>query len=146
MPLRTDRTTSHRDQSKPSVGEAEIRALIERWSRAVREQDRAEIRRDRDTDILMFDVPPPFQSRGIEDYMATWEMFLSSLEKPVVFTFADVEVTAGTDVAFATAVGPCVNIDRAGQREPLKFRLTMGLRKRGDRWIVTPEHHSLPAV
>ena len=133
-------------QSMPSTDEAEIRALIERWSSAVRDEDRAGIRRDHDVDILMFDVPPPFMSRGIENYMATWEMFLSSVEKPVTFNFTGVEVTAGSDVAFATAVGHCVNIDKAGQREPLDFRLTMGLRKKDGRWIVTHEHHSLPAV
>ena len=130
-----------------SADEAAIRALIERWSRAVRDQDRASIRKDHDADILMFDVPPPFRSRGIEEYMATWEMFLGSSEKPVTFHFTDVEVTAGGGVAFATAVGHCVNIDKTGQREPLEFRLTMGLRKESDgQWIVAHEHHSLPAV
>jgi uncharacterized protein (TIGR02246 family) len=132
--------------SKPSADEAEIRALIERWSSAVRDQDRDRIRGDHDADILMFDVPPPFLSRGIDDYMATWELFLSCSEKPVTFNFTDVEVTAGSDVAFATAVGHCVSTDNAGQREPLRFRLTMGLRKAAGRWIVTHEHHSLPAV
>jgi uncharacterized protein (TIGR02246 family) len=134
-------------ESKQSADEREIRALIEKWSKAVREQNRDGIRRDHAADILMFDVPPPFRSRGIEEYMATWEMFLSASEKPVTFNFTEVEVTAGTDVAFATAIGHCVNIDKAGQREPLEFRLTMGLRKASDgRWIVTHEHHSLPAV
>ncbi len=105
------------------------------------------MRKDHDADILMFDVPPPFRSRGIEEYMATWEMFLGSSEKPVTFHFTDVEVTAGGGVAFATAVGHCVNIDKTGQREPLEFRLTMGLRKESDgQWIVAHEHHSLPAV
>jgi uncharacterized protein (TIGR02246 family) len=138
--------TKNPAQSKQPSDEAEIRALVERWSAGVRDQDRAEIRKDHDDDILMFDVPPPFHSRGIEEYMATWETFLSSSEKPVTFNFTEVEVTAGVDVAFATAVGHCVNIDKTGQREPLKFRLTMGLRKIGGQWIVTHEHHSLPAV
>ena len=132
--------------SQASTDEVEIRNLIERWSGAVRNQNRAEIRKDHDADILMFDVPPPFQSRGIDEYMATWETFFSSSEKPVRFNFTDIEVTAGADVAFATAVGHCVNIDKKGQREPLDFRLTMGLRKIGGRWRITHEHHSLPAV
>jgi uncharacterized protein (TIGR02246 family) len=129
-----------------SHDEAEIRSLIERWSQAVRDEDRAGIRRDHADDILMFDVPPPLRSRGIEDYMATWELFFGSVEKPVGFSFTDIEVTAGTDVAFATAIGHCVNIDKSAQREPLIFRLTMGLRKMAGRWVVTHEHHSLPAM
>ena len=126
--------------------DSEIRTLIEIWSKGVRDEDRGAIRRDHDDDILMFDVPPPFQSRGIDDYMATWETFFSSAEKPVSFNFTDVQITAGSDVSFATAVGHCVTIGKDGRREPLDFRLTMGLRKIGGRWRVTHEHHSLPAV
>ena len=138
--------TENATGSQPSADELTIRALIERWSLAVREEDRAGIRRDHDDDILMFDVPPPFQSRGIDEYMATWELFFGSVEKPVAFRFTDIEVTAGVDVAFATAIGHCINIDNSGQREPLTFRLTMGLRKTAGRWVVTHEHHSLPAI
>jgi ketosteroid isomerase-like protein len=47
--------------------EAEIRDLIERWCDAVRRKDLAEIRKDRDADILMMDLPPPLYARGIDD-------------------------------------------------------------------------------
>ena len=133
-------------QSPASKDESEIRALIERWSKAVRDQNMEGIRADHDPDILMFDVPPPFLSRGLDAYMASWEAFLSSSEKPVVFNFQDVKITAGSDVAFATGVGRCVNIDPGGNREPLEFRLTIGLRKVAARWRVMHEHHSLPAM
>jgi uncharacterized protein (TIGR02246 family) len=126
--------------------EAEIRALIERWSKAVREEDLPAICADHDPAVLMFDVPPPFSSQGLDAYMATWETFFSSVEKPVAFDFHDVRVTCGQDVAFATAVGRCVNIDATGKREPLEFRLTIGLRKTDGRWRVMHEHHSLPAA
>src|SRR5712671_5602379 len=109
-------------------------------------EDRAAIRADHDPGILMFDVPPPLFSRGLDDYMATWETFFSSSEKPVAFAFHDVQVTYAQDVAFATAIGRCVNIDMNGKREPLEFRLTMGLRKMEGRWRVMHEHHSLPAT
>jgi ketosteroid isomerase-like protein len=137
---------SEQSFSQTTAEESEIRGLIERWSKGVRDQNRAAIRQDHDTEILMFDVPLPFQSRGIDDYMATWETFFASAEKPVSFNFTDVEITAGSDVAFATAVGHCVTIGKNGRREPLDFRLTMGLRKVGGRWRVTHEHHSLPST
>ncbi|HEY2823003.1 MAG TPA: nuclear transport factor 2 family protein [Candidatus Acidoferrum sp.] len=123
-----------------------IRTLIDRWSEAVRNEDLATIRADHDANILMFDVPPPFLSRGIDAYMATWKLFFSNVEKPVMFNFEDIEVTAGSEVAFATAKGKCVNIDRTGKREPLDFRLTMGLRKIEGKWRVMHEHHSLPTL
>lgn len=128
-----------------SKNQTEILALIERWTAAVRSENRDAIRQDHDADMLMFDVPPPFLSRGLDAYMATWELFFSSVEKPIAFDFHDIEITAGEDVAFATATGNCVNIDSKGNREPLQFRLTMGLRKIEGQWRVMHEHHSLPA-
>jgi uncharacterized protein (TIGR02246 family) len=128
-----------------SKDEMDVQALIERWAKAVREENRAGIRADHDSEMLMFDVPPPLVSRGIDAYMATWEMFFSSQEKPVTFDFHDVKITAGKDVAFATAIGRCVNIAPNGKREKLEFRLTMCLCKIDGRWRVMHEHHSLPA-
>jgi uncharacterized protein (TIGR02246 family) len=135
-----------KSQPAASPNEAEIRTLIDRWAKAVREEDRAAIRADHDPGILMFDVPPPFLSRGLDDYMATWETFFRSSEKPVAFAFHDVQVTCGQDVAFATAIGRCVSICTGGKREPLEFRLTIGLRKIDGRWRFMHEHHSLPAT
>jgi uncharacterized protein (TIGR02246 family) len=133
-------------QTVASTNKAEIRALIDRWAQAVRDENRPAIRADHDDNILMFDVPPPFLSQGLDAYMATWETFFAHVTKPVAFDFTDVKVTAGNDVAFATAIGHCVNIDSTGKREPLDFRLTMGLRKINGRWRILHEHHSLPAV
>jgi ketosteroid isomerase-like protein len=99
-----------------------------------------------DEDMLMFDVPPPFLSRGLDAYMATWETFFTGTATPVVFDFDDVDITAGEDVAFATAVGHCINIERNWDKTNLKFRLTMGFRKHGGRWRIVHEHHSLPAT
>jgi ketosteroid isomerase-like protein len=114
--------------------------------RAVREEDRAAIRENHDPEIVMFDVPPPLVSRGLDAYMATWEIFFPRAEKPIAFDFSDVQVTCGADVAFATAIGKCVDVDPSGKREPLEFRLTMGFRKIDGRWRVMHEHHSLPAI
>ena len=125
--------------------EAEIRDLITRWSQAVRDENLAGIHTDHDTDILMFDVPPPFLSRGLEAYMATWQTFFAWQAKPVEFAFRDVEITAGTDVAFATAIGRCADLS-SGEKVQLDFRLTIGFRKVDRRWRITHEHHSIPAT
>src|SRR5580692_2971553 len=96
-------------QESSSRDETDIQTLIENWARAVREENRAGIRADHDSEMLMFDVPPPFLSRS---------------EKPVAFDFHDVKITAGEDVAFATATGRCAGGDPNGEREELEFRLT----------------------
>ena len=126
--------------------EQQIRALVQRWALAVHRGEMDGVLADHAEDIVMFDVPPPFLSQGLDAYMATWETFFAHVKKPVSFDFTDVKVTAGNDVAFATAKGHCVNIDPTGNREPLDFRLTMGLRKIDNRWRILHEHHSLPAL
>ena len=138
--------TTEKAHSPASSDENDIRALIARWNNAVRDASMTGISADHDPDILMFDVPPPFLSQGLDAYMATWTTFFASSERPVVFDLQDIEVTAGSNVAFATAIGSCVNIDPNGNREPLRFRLTIGLRKIAGRWRVMHEHHSLPAI
>jgi uncharacterized protein (TIGR02246 family) len=138
--------TGETQSSQVMNDEVELRELIARWSKAVRDEDVAGIRADHDLEVLMFDVPPPFLSRGINAYMATWQTFFASSAKPVVFDFEDVEITAGRDVAFATAVGHCINIESNGEKTNLQFRLTMGFRKHDGRWRIVHEHHSLPAI
>jgi ketosteroid isomerase-like protein len=126
--------------------EAELGELIARWSQAVRNKDMAGIRADHDPDILMFDVPPPLLSRGIEAYMATWPQFLNWSKRPMKFELSDVEIVAGGDVAFATAIGHCNGAESGGEPEELKFRLTIGFRKQNGRWRIVHEHHSVPAA
>jgi uncharacterized protein (TIGR02246 family) len=127
-----------------SAAETEIRELVSKWEQAVRDEDVAGIRANHSEDFLMFDVPPPFLSRGLDAYMETWKIFYPSQARPLTFYFEQIEVTTGEDVAFATAIGTCGYIDH-GERTDLKFRLTMGLQKREGRWLIIHEHHSVPA-
>jgi len=54
------------------------------------------------------------------------------------------DVTAGSDVAFAHALLRCGSKEELAADPDNRLRLTIGLRKDGDRWIVTHEHHSFP--
>ena len=51
--------------------EAAVRKVVEDWASAVRRRDGPAILRNHSPDILMFDVPPPLQSKGIEAYKET---------------------------------------------------------------------------
>jgi len=54
-------------------------------------------------------------------------------------------VTAGHDVAFVTALMRCAGTEPNGEKTELEFRVTIGLRKIAGQWIVMHEHHSIPA-
>jgi uncharacterized protein (TIGR02246 family) len=131
--------------SPMATQEAELRTVIDQWVKAILDEDREGIRANYDPHILMFDVPPPFSSRGLDAYMATWDTFFAWQARPVQFHLHDIAITAGKDVAFATATGQCCDLS-SGEKVGLKFRLTMGFRKHDGRWCIVHEHHSLPAT
>ncbi|TIT84040.1 MAG: DUF4440 domain-containing protein, partial [Mesorhizobium sp.] len=56
----------------------QIHALIEQWAEAVRRKDMDGILRHHAPDFIMFDVPPPLQSKGIEAYRDTWPLFFGA--------------------------------------------------------------------
>ena len=128
-----------------SQDETAIRKLVEAWAAAVRRRDFDGILQDHSPDIVMFDVPPPFQSAGIEAYKKTWDLFFSCATGPIVFDIDSMTITASSDVAFVVATMHCTESGSGGERQRLDFRLTIGLRKIDGRWTVTHEHHSLPA-
>jgi uncharacterized protein (TIGR02246 family) len=125
--------------------EQEITALIERWAAAVHAGDLDVVLVDHADDIVMFDVPPPREGvRGIEAYRDTWPDFFSWQRSGAVFEIASLEVTAGVDVAFAFALLRCGVPTELEPVPEARLRLTVGLRRRQGRWVVTHEHHSFP--
>ena len=122
-----------------------IRELVERWADAVRRRDLAAILLHHSMDIVMYDVPPPLQSKGIDAYRRTWDLFFSWTRDPVVFDIIELHVVAGDDVGFAYALMRCAGREPDRRDIELMFRLTVGVQKIAGRWIVVHEHHSIPA-
>ena len=127
--------------------EAQIRALIERWATAVHEGDLEGVLTDHADDIVMFDVPPPYEGvRGIDDYRKSWPPFFEWQAKGAVFDIVSLEVTAGDDVAYAHALLRCGTPEELAEHPENRLRLTLGLVKRDGRWVVAHEHHSFPDI
>jgi len=126
--------------------ETRIRALIERWAKAVHEGDMDGVLADHTDDIVMFDVPPPEGGvRGIGPYRETWPPFFTWQAQGASFEILSLDVTAGEDVAFAHALLRC-GTPKGLQEDPgNRLRLTIGLRKENGRWAVAHEHHSFPS-
>jgi uncharacterized protein (TIGR02246 family) len=127
-----------------SASESAIRVLIERWAAAVHAGDLDGVLADHADDIQMFDVPPPNEVRGIDAYRKTWPPFFE-WQKRAVFEIVSLDVTAGEDVVFATALLRCGTVEELTRDPANRLRLTIGLRREGGRWVVSHEHHSFPA-
>src|SRR5262249_20443703 len=61
-----------------NTNEAEIRELVENWANAVRAKEMKGVLARHADDIVMFDVPMPLQSRGIDEYKRTWDLFFDN--------------------------------------------------------------------
>jgi uncharacterized protein (TIGR02246 family) len=120
-----------------------IREMIGRWARAVHDGDMPAVLKDHAHDIVMFDVPPPEQGvRGLDAYRASWPGFFEWQASGALFEIETLDVTAGTDVAYAFALLKCDTPEALEQSPEHRLRLTIGLRKEDGRWIVAHEHHS----
>jgi uncharacterized protein (TIGR02246 family) len=119
-----------------NTNEAQIRALVENWAKAVRAKDMNAVLAHHADDIVMFDVPMPLQARGMEEYKKTWELFFdNSPGGSGAFDVTELQVTVSETVAYCHAL---VKIFDS------KVRLTMGLRQENNQWLIAHEHHSYP--
>jgi ketosteroid isomerase-like protein len=126
------------------TNEAQIRLLIENWALAVRNKDMDGILAHHSADMVMYDVPPPFQSIGIEAYRKTWDT-LFKYTKPGVFDIEELNIKAGEHIAFCYATMKCSDKSDSDEFVDLPFRLTIGLEKTDGQWVIVHEHHSIPA-
>jgi uncharacterized protein (TIGR02246 family) len=134
------------DNKQRNADEATIRELIEQWASAVRSKNLDGIVAHHSADIVMFDVPPPLVSKGIDAYKKTWDVFFSWSDEPVIFNFDELHITAGDEVAFVTALMRCAGTEKNREHIRLEFRLTVGLQKIDGQWTIMHEHHSIPAT
>ena len=128
-----------------SRAKTEIRDLIENWAKSVRNLDIEGAVASHAEDMLMFDVPPPVQIRDIDGYRQTWPPFFDWLKTGGTFEIVWLDVTAGEDVAYATALLLCGKTGGLATDPEPRLRLTVGLRKEAGRWIIAHEHHSFPS-
>jgi uncharacterized protein (TIGR02246 family) len=126
--------------------EQQIRSLIEAWAEAVHQGDLETVLADHARDIVMFDVPPPHDGvRGIDAYRETWPPFFE-YQRRASFEIVELSVTAAADVAYAWALLKCSTDEHLAVHPDERLRLTIGLQKVDDGWVVTHEHHSFADV
>ena len=138
---------NRKDATTMQSNEEQIRSLIERWAEAVHHGDLSGVLADHAEDIVMFDVPRPYEGvRGIDAYRKTWPPFFRWQAQGASFEIDSLDITAGADTAFAYALLRCGTPDDLAGNPRNRLRLTLGLYKQDGRWVVAHEHHSFPIV
>jgi len=125
--------------------EDEIRQLIMAWSSAVHTGDLPTVLAQHTDDIVMFDVPPPERGvLGIRAYEETWPPFFEWQASGSTFELDELQVVAGTDVAYAYALLWCGTPDELAEHPQRRLRISFGLQREDGVWVIQHEHHSFP--
>jgi len=95
--------------------------------------------------FVEYDLAPPLRQPGDGRNPARLEAWIATFEAPPRRAVTELEITTDGDVAFATSLD-CLTAVPRGSAESfsLWFRVTVGLRRIGGRWLVTHEHESVP--
>ena len=87
-------------------------------------------------------MAPPLGERGLDrDAVAEW---LATWSSPITIDAADVQIVAGDDIAWSTALNRMTGTKMDGEKVDMWFRTTMGFRKTGGGWRIAHDHSSVP--
>lgn len=132
-------------ETTKATAEAEIREVVDQWLEAVLAGDVDGIVSHYARDILAFDAVSQLQFKGVDAYRTHWEACLAMCPSDtMIFEIHDLNVVAGDDVAFATALTRCGGADENAEEKAGWLRMTVGYRRRNERWMIVHEHFSAP--
>ena len=124
--------------------EAEIRALIDKWSHALEARDLDGLMLNYAPEVLLFDVKPPHEIRGARGYRGMWQATLPFFPKRFECERRELAVTVGGDVAFAHCLNRINPLGEGSRVGETWLRVTVCYRRIAGRWNVVHEHVSLP--
>jgi len=126
-----------------TAAEAEIRALLDSWQKAVTVGDLNATMAFYAPDIVAYDAILALQFKGWDVYRKHWQACME-MAPQMNFRFQDIHIAAGNDVAFSHCLNRCGGVDKDGKENASWMRMTTGYRKIGGKWKIVHEHFSAP--
>jgi ketosteroid isomerase-like protein len=127
-------------QSVDSRDEAEILRLIADQESAVRTKDVARIISHYAAEFAVFNVKPPFQIRGTEEWRRVWETSLSHFPASFGTETRDLVITMSGGLAVAHYLSRFTGLPG----EPMWIRITVVYKRMDGGWRIAHEHSSVP--
>ena len=115
--------------------EAAIRAAVDDFVQAIRRKDVDGVMAAFAPDVVSFDLGPPLQHGGGEDFRRRWQALFDAHRGAVDYAVHELDITAGDGVAFSRSLNR--NADR-------RLRWTACWRRTDGRWLIVHEHVSVP--
>lgn len=123
---------------------AEIRALLDDWTQAVRAKDIDAIMTRYAPEIVAFDAIARLQFKGAQAYREHWQACLEMCPGAMIFEIHELSVAAGDDIAFSHFLVRCGGTGEDGKEESGWTRATVCWQRTNGRWMVVHEHFSAP--
>ena|SRR5438477_9646979 len=126
------------------TGADEVRALLESWAKATRENRKDDILKNHSPDLVIFDVLPPMKYDSAESYRRSWGDWQPQTQGDARFDLEDLSIAATSDMAAAHCFIRCGGVTPDGRQFQDLVRATFCLRKSSGIWKVFHQHVSKP--
>jgi uncharacterized protein (TIGR02246 family) len=126
--------------------EAAIRALEDRFAAAFNAGDINAMMKNYipDKSLVVFDVVPPRQHLGADEYRNAWVGFFKHFKGTPKIGISDLHITVDGNVGFSHSIQHVTGTDIQGNSIDRTVRVTDGYRKIGGNWLIVLEHVSVP--
>jgi uncharacterized protein (TIGR02246 family) len=126
--------------------QAEIRALEARFAAAFNAKDVDGIMKGYvpDNSLIVFDLVPPLQYVGAQNYRKNWEQFFPMFKEGPKFEMRDLVIETDQTLAFSHSIQHVSGTDQDGHAIDLTVRATDVYRKINGQWLIVHEHVSFP--
>jgi len=125
---------------------AEIEARIETLAQAIRVKSIDNVMAHYAPDVVVYDLQPPLDVRGIAAYRRNFEKWFASMSGRINYEMLDVHISADDDHAFVHCLSHIIGARTGGGRADYWVRVTSGWRKVGEQWVIAHEHISMPTM
>jgi ketosteroid isomerase-like protein len=96
------------------------------------------------TRLFVFDVSPPRQHVGWQDYKKDWQELLAAFPGPATFSISDLDITVVGSVAYSHSIQTGQLTGKDGSKMDLVVRVTDVYRRLKGKWLIVQEHVSVP--
>jgi ketosteroid isomerase-like protein len=130
--------------SETNTAETQVRAVLEDWAKATRQNRKDEVLKNHVPDLVIFDVLPPMKYESAESYRQSWGDWQPETQGDGQFDLENLSVTASTDLAFAHCFIRCGGTMPDGRTFQDLVRATFCLKKIDGAWKILHQHGSKP--
>lgn len=124
--------------------EAEVKALLDSWSAAIRAKDVDRLMSLYSEDIVYFDVVPPLQFTGHAEVRQNFLRWFDSWKSGIGVELRDLNIRMSGDVASTYMLHRTSGTLQDGREVNYWVRATVGCERSDRRWLIVHEHISWP--